>query len=236
MPPPLHRVDSVTSTQDLLHQFAQAGAPAGTAVVAAEQTLGRGSRGRGWESPRGGLWLSVLLRPGAEPALEVLSIRTALAVANAVERQVPGVRLGLKWPNDLLLGGLKVGGILCEARWHGEAPGWVAVGIGLNVANAIPAGLGSRAGSLALAGQAVRPEELAEPVARVVAALGSASGHLGDDELAEVRTRDALLGRTIREPLAGVVEGIAADGALRVRRPDGTSARARTGTVVAADD
>lgn len=236
MLPLIHRVDSVPSTQDILHAMAQAGAPAGTAVAAAEQTLGRGSRGRGWESPRGGLWLSVLLRPGGEPALEVLSLRTALAVAGAIEQAVPGVMLGLKWPNDLLLGGLKVGGVLCEARWHGAMPGWIAVGIGINVVNAIPVSLATRAVSLATVTETGLPEGLAEPVASAVAALGRAVGYLGDAELAEFRARDMLVGRAIREPVAGVVEGIAADGALQVRRADGTLARARSGTVVGADD
>jgi BirA family biotin operon repressor/biotin-[acetyl-CoA-carboxylase] ligase len=232
----LRRVESIPSTQDLLHELAQAGADSGTAVVAAEQTLGRGSRGRGWESPRGGLWLSVLLRPGSEPALEVLSLRVALAVAKAIEQAVPGVRLGLKWPNDLLLGQRKVGGILCEARWQGGTPGWVAVGVGINVGNPIPPGLESRAVALATVVPGLTPESLAEPVAEAVAALAHARGHLSAGELREVRSRDALLRRRILEPEAGIAEGVAADGTLRVRRADGSVIGARSGSVRLADD
>jgi BirA family biotin operon repressor/biotin-[acetyl-CoA-carboxylase] ligase len=232
----LHRVESIPSTQDLLHEMAQSGAAAGTAVVAAEQTLGRGSRGRGWDSPQGGLWLSVLLRPGTEPALEVLSLRVALAVAGAIEQAVPGLRLGLKWPNDLLLGNLKVGGILCEARWQGGTPGWVAVGVGINVGNPIPPGLASQAIALATVAPGPTAELLAAPVARAVAALAQAVGHLSPAELNDVRSRDALRGRHIREPVDGVVEGVAADGALLVRRPDGSVLAARSGSVRLADD
>lgn len=94
--PLIHRFDALPSTQDALHDLAQSGAPAGTAVVASVQTLGRGSRGRGWESPAGGLWMSVLCRPEGELAMEVLSLRVALAVAGAVESTHPGVRLQLK--------------------------------------------------------------------------------------------------------------------------------------------
>lgn len=235
MPASLHRVESIPSTQDLLHEMAQAGAVPGTAVVAAEQTLGRGSRGRGWESPRGGLWLSVLLRPGTEPALEVLSLRAALAVARAIEQAVPGVRLGLKWPNDLLLGHLKVGGILCEARWQGGSPGWVAIGVGINVANPIPPGLASQAIALATVAPGLTPESLAEPVAEALAALAHESGHLGAGELREVRSRDALHGHRILEPVDGLAEGVAADGTLLVRRADGSVVGARSGSVRLAD-
>jgi BirA family biotin operon repressor/biotin-[acetyl-CoA-carboxylase] ligase len=216
--------------------MAQAGAASGTAVAATEQTLGRGSRGRGWDSPRGGLWLSVLLRPGTEPALEVLSLRTALAVAAVIEQAAPGVRLGLKWPNDLLLGNLKVGGILCEARWQGGTPGWVAVGVGINVANDIPPGLTTQAIALATAAPGLRPETLALPVARAVAALAHETGHLSAAELDDVGSRDVLRGRCIREPVEGIVERVAADGALVVRQGDGSILAARSGSVRLADD
>jgi BirA family biotin operon repressor/biotin-[acetyl-CoA-carboxylase] ligase len=146
------------------------------------------------------------------------------------------VRLGLKWPNDLLLGHLKVGGILCEARWQGGTPGWVAVGVGINVANAIPPGLVSRAIALATVSPGLIPESLAEPVAEAVAALAHEGGHLGEGELREVRSRDALQGRRIREPVDGVAEGVAADGTLLVRRADGKVIGARSGSVRMADD
>src|SRR4051794_17490868 len=110
---------------DRLHELAEQKAPAGTAVVAEGQTGGRGARGRPWHSPPGGLWLSVLYRPPAPGGLELLSLRLGLLVAAELEAAIPGLPVMLKWPNDLMLRDRKLGGILCEARWQGEAPGWI---------------------------------------------------------------------------------------------------------------
>ena len=134
---------------DLLHGLAADGAEAGTVVVAGEQTGGRGSRGRGWRSPPGGLWLSALFRPRASAGVELFGLRIGLAVADAIEALGPGVPVDIKWPNDLMVGDRKLGGILCEARWQGEALAWVVAGVGINVANAIPAELAGIATALA---------------------------------------------------------------------------------------
>ncbi len=132
---------------DLIHELAERGAEAGSMVVATEQLQGRGSRGRAWHSPPGGLWLSALYRPPSTGGLELLSVRVGLAVARALDRLVP-TPVRLKWPNDLMLNGRKLGGILCEARWQGEALGWIAVGVGLNVRNPVPGELRETAVSL----------------------------------------------------------------------------------------
>jgi BirA family biotin operon repressor/biotin-[acetyl-CoA-carboxylase] ligase len=166
----------------------------------------------------------------------VVSLRAALSVAGAIERVLPGLRLALKWPNDLLLGGRKVGGILCEARWQGGVPGWIAVGVGLNVANPIPAGLQERAIALESVAPGITPDQLLEPVVLAVSGLNDQVGLLTDAEQDRLRSRDVLLTRRIREPVAGVVEGISADGSLVIRLPEGTTVEARTGPVVAADD
>jgi BirA family biotin operon repressor/biotin-[acetyl-CoA-carboxylase] ligase len=230
----LHRLESTPSTQDVLHDLAAAGAPAGTAMAARVQTVGRGSRGRTWESPAGGLWLSVLLRPQAIEAIEVLSLRVALAVSVAIESRVPGVPIQLKWPNDLILAGRKLGGILCEARWQGGAPGWVAVGVGVNVVNPIPAALAPAAIALAAVWPDADPDLLALPVAEGVAGVGDRSGPLSAAELAEFRGRDWLAGRRIRDPGAGMPCGVARDGALLVRRDDGALQEVRSGSVLPA--
>jgi len=228
--PVTHRFEALPSTQDALHQLAQAGAPAGTAVVALEQTLGRGSRGREWRSPAGGLWMSVLCRPPEELAMEVLSLRVALAVAATVERACPGAALQLKWPNDLMLAGRKLGGILCEARWHGATPGWVAVGIGLNVANQIPEELGSSAIALGSVSAGITPETLAGPVAQAITDAGQRHGLLAPMELELFRARDWLLGKRLVTPGPGIAAGLAEDGSLLIRGVDGGIARFRTGT------
>jgi BirA family biotin operon repressor/biotin-[acetyl-CoA-carboxylase] ligase len=231
----VHRLDETPSTQDRLHELAAAGAEAGSAIVARVQTAGRGRRGRAWASPAGGLWLSVLLRPRVAPGLEVLSLRVALATSAVIEESVPGVRLQLKWPNDLLLDGRKLGGILCEARWQGHALGWIAVGVGMNVANRIPAPLAKTAVALDAYAPDIRPEPLATPVAAAIAALTDREGHLDDAELAALRARDWLERKRLREPRPGTACGVARDGALLVRRDDGLLEEVRSGTVVTVD-
>jgi BirA family biotin operon repressor/biotin-[acetyl-CoA-carboxylase] ligase len=227
----LLQLERVPSTQDLLHDLAGDGAPHGSAVAAAEQTAGRGSRGQTWASPRGGLWLSVLCRPSDEAAVAVMSLRVALAVAGTLEAAVPGLRLGIKWPNDLLVGGLKVGGILCEARWQGAAPAWVAVGLGLNVTNPIPAALDAMATSLLHHAPGLEPAALVAPMVRTITEAGACHGALTDAELEEFRSRDVLRGRRVTGPVAGVVEGPARGGELRVRLPSGVVSLLRSGPV-----
>jgi BirA family biotin operon repressor/biotin-[acetyl-CoA-carboxylase] ligase len=159
--PPIHRLGSIPSTMDHLHRLAERGAAAGTAVVAGEQTAGRGSRGRPWHSTRGGLWLSVLARPERQ-GVELLSLRAGLAIAQALDEA--GVAVALKWPNDLMWGERKIGGVLCEARWVGDAPAWVTIGVGLNVRNAIPPELAGAAAALTEPLPQATPEGILELV------------------------------------------------------------------------
>lgn len=227
----IHRLARTGSTQDELERLAEAGAPAGTVVVAETQEAGRGSRGRRWASPPGGLWMSVLARPAGPDAAEVASVRAGLAVIGALRATLGALPLALKWPNDLLLDGRKVGGILCESRWHGAALAWVAVGVGLNVQNAPPADARVPATRLADWAPAARPEALVEPVARALAVLESRRGPLAADELAAFAAVDALRGTTVLAPERGVALGLRADGALRLRRADGSEAVLRHGPV-----
>jgi BirA family biotin operon repressor/biotin-[acetyl-CoA-carboxylase] ligase len=230
-PPAIVRLAATPSTMDALHELAERGAPAGTAVVADEQTAGRGSRGRSWVSPRGGLWLSVLARP-ATVGLEVLSLRAGLALAELIDRLGAGSRIRLKWPNDLMLDERKTGGILCEARWQGGTLSWVAMGVGLNLANEPPPELEATATRLCTAIPGLTPGDLTEPVAEALRAVEAAAGPLTSDELSRFAARDWLWGRAIEAPVSGIGAGIASDGALLVRRADGTVAQVRTGKVV----
>ena len=234
MTPRLHYFDRVSSTMDVLHELAAAGAEAGSAVLAGEQLEGRGSRGRSWHSPPGGLWLSVLFRPPIVQGLEVISLRAGLAVAEAMQPLVPEP-LQLKWPNDLILQGRKLGGILCEARWQGESLGWVAVGVGMNVKNRVPDDL--RAGAISLAGSGVVPDpsEIGERILAALRKLELNGSELSPSELKRFAARDWLHGRTIREPVAGTVRGLSADGALMVQPDTGPTIALRTGSVTLAD-
>ena len=229
------RLDAVGSTMDALHGLAEAGAAAGTAVMARSQTAGRGSRGRSWTSPPGGLWASVLSRPAAA-GLELVSLRTGLAVAETLGRLGAGDRIRLKWPNDLMLDERKVGGILCEARWQGSALAWIVIGLGLNVENRPPAELASRATRLSEVLPGVTAELLAAPVIEAVRQVDAAAGPLTDGEHARFAARDWLRGRPILAPVAGTAAGVADDGALLVRQADGTTSAVRAGTIVLAED
>lgn len=224
--------DRAASTQDSLHVMAAEGAEDGTAVVAVEQSEGRGSRGRAWRSPRGGLWLSVLSRPETPMPAEALSIRVALEIAGALEaRGVADIQL--KWPNDLILDGRKLGGILSEARWSGDRLGWIAIGVGINVANEIPAEYERAAVSLMASLPDVRPGDLAVPVIESVRAAAACTGGLSDAERTAFAQRDWLSGRGLTSPVVGTAAGIEPDGALRVRRADGVFQSVRVGPAVA---
>jgi BirA family transcriptional regulator, biotin operon repressor / biotin---[acetyl-CoA-carboxylase] ligase len=220
---------------DVLHAMAGDGAAEGTAIIAEEQTEGRGSRGRTWHSPRGGLWLSVLARPSVPSGLDPMSLRAGLAVSRAVASLAPGERLRLKWPNDLMLGERKVGGILCEARWQGDTLAWVVVGLGLNVTNEVPDAVRETAANLAQRWPHLQPAALVEPVVTAIRAIDVRSARLDDSELRSFHALDWLAGRALTDPIAGVAEGVEADAALRVRQADGRLMLARTGTVALAE-
>ena len=233
-PPRLIRLDSVASTQEEAHRLGAQGAVHGTAVVASEQTAGRGTRGRYWSSNRGGLWLSLVLRPLTLASLETLSIRVGLALADTIETLVPEVpMISLKWPNDLVVADRKLGGVLAEARWQGEQLSWVVVGVGLNIANPIPQALESIATSLSLLTgiDGLSPDAFALPVINSVSTATRRGGRLGERELSDFAKRDILKGRAIAGMINGVSEGINSDGALLVRDQLGRLIPRFTGSV-----
>ena len=125
--------EEIGSTSDRVKDLARAGAPTWTAVLADRQSGGRGREGRAWVSPPGGLYLSVLLRPETA-RVSLLPLAAGVAVAEAVLEL--GVLSELKWPNDVLVGGRKLAGILAEASSGGAGVEWVVLGIGVNVATA----------------------------------------------------------------------------------------------------
>jgi BirA family transcriptional regulator, biotin operon repressor / biotin---[acetyl-CoA-carboxylase] ligase len=211
---------SVDSTQDLAHQAALAGAPAGTAVAARQQTGGRGTRRRPWAAPEGGLWISIVVRPALTDHVELLGIRAGLALADRLEQESAGrLDLRLKWPTDLYAADGKLGGVLAEARWQGDVLGWVVVGIGLNLTNELPTAIAPRATRTADFGWSPRPESLAPTVVEAVLGAAELTGGLQPGELARFEARDWLAGRRTRRPVAGRIDGLTPEGRL-VIRPD----------------
>lgn len=150
----LIRFETIGSTNDEAKHLAYAGAQEGTLVWAEAQSAGRGRRGRAWLSPPGNLYLSLLLRPdGPAPIAAQLGFVASLALADAIEPILPpGHALRLKWPNDVLLDGRKLAGLLLESETAaGEGVAFVVIGIGVNLA-AAPAETEFPATSLAAAG------------------------------------------------------------------------------------
>ncbi len=206
--PRVHR-RRLDSTNALLLALAAGGAPHGTLVTAGEQSAGRGRQGRAWLAPAGtSLLCSWLIR---DPP-RLLSLAAGIAVA-----EVCGPTARIKWPNDVLIAGRKVAGILVEARPQEH---WAVLGIGINVAitpDQIPDELRERAGTLGLTAADIGPT-LERLRAALMHWLDAAPGQI----LAAVRERDALLGRRISwEGGEGVAAGIEADGRLAVTLDDG---------------
>jgi BirA family transcriptional regulator, biotin operon repressor / biotin---[acetyl-CoA-carboxylase] ligase len=220
----------VDSTNDIAMTLAQDGAPHGTAVLAGQQRAGRGRRGRSWFSPPGsGIYLSVVVRPGADvAALSLVTLAAGVAAATGV-RAASGLPVELKWPNDLVIGRpwRKLGGVLCEAV-GGATVQAVVVGIGLNVlAASFPRELDGRA--TAVETELGREIDRGTLVAEVLAALDGICGLLGAGTSGRARICDQwrVLGRAglggapVRwqdhgSPRAGLAVDIDPDGALVV--------------------
>lgn len=245
----LHWYETVDSTNTVLLARAAEGAPDGTVVVAEYQTGGRG-RGvrRWWAPPRTCLLFSILFRPPLLLPAEShqLTMLCSLAVCEAVE-EVAGLALALKWPNDLLLAGRKVGGILTEGAFTGARLAYAVVGVGLNVnvAFGAPGGEADAQELAHLAEEATSlMHHLGHPVDRT--ALLQAILRRVDDRyhrLAEGERfhqewsrRLATLGQRVRvqtgtETLLGVAEAVDEGGALLVRLEDGQVRRILAGDV-----
>ncbi len=216
---------SLSSTNDRIRDLAGAGAPEYCVVTAEEQTRGRGRGGTHWSSPPGkGLWVSVLLRPGPEVSRAVIPVLLGLAAARAIEAVAPGLHAGLKWPNDVLLGGRKVCGILCESSGEGA----VVAGIGVNLRQKpgdFPAELRERAVSVEeAAGTRVSRSTLAGGlVTEARRLLSSSLAGMQETVVAELELRDVLRGRRVRcaAGVEGVARGIDSSGALLVESRGG---------------
>jgi len=212
---------SLPSTNDRARRLAAEGVGPVAAVLAEEQTRGRGRRGRSWHSPPGqGLWISFVLPAPEASGYPLAPLLVGIAAARAIDGTT-GATTGIQWPNDVLLAERKVGGVLCEAVSNER----VVAGVGINVAQSeddFPAEIRGRAGSLrTVTGMAVDRPGLAGALVRELRDLfggeappNALTGRLGD----ELRDRDRLLGRRVSctVGVAGVGRGIGADGALLV--------------------
>jgi BirA family biotin operon repressor/biotin-[acetyl-CoA-carboxylase] ligase len=225
--------ESCPSTQDALRD---ARLPEGAVATTDHQTAGRGRAGRTWDdTPGAALLVSVLLRPPATAAVAQLSLVCALAVAETVEASI-GRRAAVKWPNDVLVEGRKVAGILLEGR-----EGAVACGIGLNVNQAeteLPRE--PRAPAASLRTLTARDHDRARLLATLLERLEARYDAWLAEGLApllpELERRDALRGSAVTVgEVGGTADGIAADGRLRLRSADGAETLVASGEVDVSD-
>lgn len=240
--------DVLASTNDRVRELAREGASPLTTVIANEQTEGRGRQGRKWHSPKGrGLWLSMLLDRVLPPErVGVIPLLAGVAAARAIERTGPGISIGIEWPNDLMCGNRKIGGILCEA-WEAEDRGVALAGIGINLFQGqeeLETALGAdarRAGSVRmLSGRELSPGELAEAVVKEMKRLVDPPPAALEGEIAEeLARRDTLSGRRVAVTPGGsgsarwegVARGIDPDGALLLLDAAGELRRITAGSV-----
>lgn len=229
---PLLFFEELDSTNLYLRRLADT-AEDGAAVAAFVQSAGRGRSGRSFLSPEGGLYLSMLLRPEVDAArLPTLTPLAAIAVCRAVDA-LCGVRCGVKWPNDVVLGGKKICGILLESVLGSERP-CVIVGVGINANTAsFPPELSEIAGSiLAVTGKPCDLRALAAALVRELDALYEAWLRGEDDAREEYRARCLTLGREVLVgDRRGFARGLGEDYALCVCYPDGAEENVRFGEV-----
>lgn len=227
---------TLASTMDVAREQAVAEATEGTVVVAGEQTTGRGRIERAWVSPPGNIAFSVILYPPPE-YLPYLIMVASLAVAHCIQT-VTGLHAQIKWPNDVLINGKKVCGILIENKIIGNHVAYVIIGIGLNVNLRVVdyPEIASIATSLSdETGKALPLVEVTRQLLRDIEALYL---KLPDGEAIFREWRDNLvtIGKPVRATWGdtvceGVAESVAADGSLLLREANGNLTRIVAGDV-----
>lgn len=237
--------EKVDSTNRVARELAEAGAAEGTVVIAEVQENGKGRLGRYWVSPRGGVWLSLVLCPPVAPVeAPCITLLSAVAVVKAV-RQVTGLAAGIKWPNDVLVNGKKVCGILTEMKSELDAINYLIAGIGVNVnltAGDFPEELQHPATSLMLElGREVSRVNLVQELLRQFEEL---YGQLMQEGFTRIRNQWKELSVTLnrevkvtflKEAYRGQAVDIDADGALLVQSADGQLKRFCAGDVTLRD-
>jgi BirA family biotin operon repressor/biotin-[acetyl-CoA-carboxylase] ligase len=217
----------VPSTMDPAKDLARKGCPAFTTVVAGRQIQGRGRLRRFWSSEEGGLYFTVVLRPPIPvPWSSRVNFLASLTLASVL-REGYGVDAGLKWPNDILVEGRKLCGLLSEMESEGEQVNFINIGIGLNVNNDPPAVQAPAVSLKALLGRAVPRRDI---LSRFLDALEQAiAAEPWDRVIAEWKTMSITLNRPVRIVTAkaetsGVAVDVDESGALLLRQADGTMA------------
>jgi len=229
------------STQEIAKALAAQGVAEGTIVVAETQSKGRGRVGRQWSSPQGGVYFSIILRPDMNPSEALrLPLVAGVAVAKTIKRNTK-LDPRLKWPNDIMIDGKKIGGILTEMNAEMDRLDWVIIGIGLNVnmsQQSFPADVEGTATSLMEAvGKSVPRVKLLQDI---LAEFETLYNELMKSGFETIRMKWKALSNTIGEKVVvtlpnGQIKGVAvdidADGALMLEKDDGSLEKIIAGVV-----
>ncbi len=223
-----HHFDSIGSTNDEAKRLAGLGEPEGTVVTAETQTAGRGRSGRGWVTPKGAaIAMSLILRPqvAALQAAQV-ALLGGLAVSEGV-RKLVDLPMQIKWPNDVLVRGKKVAGVLAEAAYSGDTLEYIVLGMGVNVNGGPPSDIKLEYEATSLAAEVGSPLDREAVMNSILAAFEARYSTLGTTTLAEAwEAHLAMRGEQVRvvgltETITGQLESVTRDGALVLRLENG---------------
>jgi len=231
----IHYFQEIDSTMDAARELARKGAEEGTIVIAEVQTHGRGRLRREWLSPEGGIYLTVILRPRISPVYASrMNLMASVSVATTI-RNVLGLNAELKWPNDVLIKGRKVCGILAEMNAEMDAVNFINVGIGINVNTPIPQFEDTATSLKNALGRKTSRKEL------LTVLLGEIEQWqprlMKDDLLEEWRKLSATLNRGVRivapgDAIVGRAINIDTTGALIVKQNNGSLRKAMAGDCI----
>lgn len=231
--------DSIASTMDIATELGINNAPEGTLVIAESQTKGRGRLGRDWFSPKyKGIYLSLLLRPKVLPSqAPVFTLLSAVSICDAI-KEVTGLDIQIKWPNDLLIHNKKLGGILTELNAEMDEVRFVVIGIGLNINNDKKSLVTGVTSLKEQKKQEINRIELLKEILRKIEANYLVLKEKGASAIIEKwREYNITLGRRVKvffhkEHIEGQAQDIDIDGGLLVRKDSGLTQKVTAGDVV----
>lgn len=229
---------SIDSTNNIAYKMAEEGADEGSVIVAEEQKKGKGRIGRSWSSPKGGIYFSLILRPGMVPTeVSKLTLVAAVSVAQAI-RELTGISALIKWPNDILVNNKKLCGILTELKAEQDQTSFVILGVGINV-NTKPSLLPKHATSITkeLGRDFPKVDLMRKLLKNIETHYILFKNNKFKDIIGEWKDLSAILGSRVKVmDKAHNIEGMAIDvdegGALIVRLDNGLNERILAGDII----